>query len=116
MKIRIVKDSNPIMRKKSEPVALPLSQEDKQILDEMLQYLKLSQDEEYAAKHNIKPGVGMAAIQAGVLKRMFVIYYKTNKYFVAFYITIQTIVNNKNILVRLIVFPASKDILYLFCL
>ena len=75
MKLKIVKDTNPIMRKKSLPVELPLSKEDKELLDSMLDYLIRSQDEEYAAKHNIRAGVGMAAIQVGVLKRMFVIYY-----------------------------------------
>ena len=75
MKLKIVKDSNPIMKKKSLPVSLPLSVEDKQTLDEMLEYLKLSQDEEYAKKHNIRAGIGMAAIQIGLLKRMFVVYY-----------------------------------------
>ena len=45
MKLKIVKDSNPIMKKKSLPVELPLSQEDKKTLDDMLEYLKLSQDE-----------------------------------------------------------------------
>ncbi len=78
MKLKIVKDSNPIMRRISEPVALPLSKEDKQTLDNMLEYLKLSQDEEYAAKHNIRAGVGIAAIQIGLLKRMFCIYYETD--------------------------------------
>ena len=77
MKLKIIKDSNPIMRKKSLPVELPLSKQDKDTLDAMLEYLKLSQDEEYAEKHNIQPGVGMAAIQIGLLKRMFVIYYQT---------------------------------------
>ena len=76
MKLKIVKDSNPIMRKKSLPVELPLSKQDKALLDNMLEYLKLSQDDEYAEKHHITPGVGMAAIQVGVLKRMFVIYYE----------------------------------------
>ena len=61
MKLRIVKDSNPIMKKKSLPVELPLSKEDKETLDAMLEYLKLS--------------IGLAAIQIGLLKRMFVIYY-----------------------------------------
>lgn len=75
MKLKIVKDSNPIMRKKSLPVDLPLSLEDKELLDSMLDYLKKSQDDDYAKKHNIRAGVGMAAIQVGVLKRMFVIYY-----------------------------------------
>lgn len=77
MKLKIIKDNNPIMRKKSLPVDLPLCKEDKETLDAMLDYLKKSQDEEYAKKHNIRPGVGMAAIQIGLLKRMFVIYYET---------------------------------------
>lgn len=76
MKLKIVKDNNPIMRKRSLPVEMPLSSEDKETLDAMLEYLKLSQDEEYAKKHNIQAGVGMAAIQIGLLKRMFVIYYQ----------------------------------------
>lgn len=75
MKYKIVKDSNPIMRKRSLPVELPLSKEDKETLDFMLEYLKKSQDEKYAKKHNIRPGVGIAAIQLGILKRMFVVYY-----------------------------------------
>ena len=76
MKLKIIKDSNPIMKKKSLPVTLPLSAEDKKTLDDMLEYLKLSQDEEYSKKHNIRAGIGMAAIQIGLLKRMFVIYYE----------------------------------------
>ncbi len=79
MKLKIVKDSNPIMRQKSQPVNLPLSVEDKELLDEMLNYLKLSQDEDYAKKHNIRPGVGIAAIQVGVLKKMFCVYYTNEK-------------------------------------
>ena len=56
------------MRKRSLPVEMPLSQKDKETLDAMLEHLKRSQDEEYANKHNIKPGVGLAAIQINQLK------------------------------------------------
>ena len=76
MKFKIVKDNNPIMRQKSLPVELPLSAEDKETLDTMLDYIKKSQDDDYAKKHNIRSGIGMAAIQIGILKRMFVIYYE----------------------------------------
>ena len=79
MKLKIVKDTNPIMRQRSEKVGLPLSSEDKELLDSMLDYLKKSQDEEYAKKHNIRAGVGIAAIQVGVLKRMFVVYYQKSE-------------------------------------
>ena len=64
------------MRQKSLPVELPLSAEDREILDTMLDYIKKSQDDDYAKKHNIRSGIGMAAIQIGILKRMFVIYYE----------------------------------------
>ena len=70
MKLKIIHDNNPMMRKVSQEVALPLSKEDKETLDNMLEYLKLSQDEEYAKKHNIQPGVGLAAIQIGLLKKI----------------------------------------------
>ena len=73
MKIKLVKDNNPIMRQRSLPVDLPLSKHDKNTLDLMLNYLKKSQDEKYATKHNIREGVGLAAIQIGLLKRMFVV-------------------------------------------
>lgn len=75
MKLKIVKDSNPIMRKKSLPVTLPLSEEEIDQLKSMTEYLKKSQDEEYASKHNIRSGIGLASIQVGILKRMFVVYY-----------------------------------------
>ena len=74
MKLKIIKDNNPVMRKKSLPVELPLSEQDRELLNSMSEYLRLSQDEEYAKKHNIKSGVGLAAIQVNVLKRMFVVY------------------------------------------
>ena len=76
MKFKIIKDNNPIMKQKSLPVELPLSAEDREILDTMLDYIKKSQDDDYAKKHNIRAGIGMAAIQIGILKRMFVIYYE----------------------------------------
>lgn len=75
MKLKIVKDNKPSLRKKSDPVELPLSEKDKELLLAMREYLILSQDEEYASKHNIRAGVGLAAPQIGVNKRMFVIYY-----------------------------------------
>lgn len=74
MKIKIIKDTNPLIRKRSVEVNLPLSDEDRDILDSMLDYIKKSQDEEYAKKYNIRPGVGLAAIQIGILKRMFCVH------------------------------------------
>ena len=62
----IVKDTDPLIREKSEPVSLPLSKEDETLLRDMLQYVKDSTDEEKAKKFNLRPAVGISAIQVGV--------------------------------------------------
>lgn len=66
----IVKDTDPIIREKSEIVTLPLSKEDETLLREMLQYVKDSTDEEKAEKMNLRPAVGISAIQVGSKKQM----------------------------------------------
>jgi len=76
--LKITKDNVPSLRQKSVEVPLPLSKEDKQFIDEMLDYLKLTQDEKFRKKHpEVREGVGLAAPQAGVNKQMLVISYAT---------------------------------------
>ena len=70
----ILTDDNPKLRQKSEDVVLPLSSEDQKLLDDMLEYLIASQDEKQAKELDIQPGVGLAAPQLGILKKMFVVY------------------------------------------
>ena len=77
--LKLVKDSNPNLRKRSQEVNLPLEDKDEKLLLEMLDYLKKSQDEEYAKKHHMRAGVGLAAPQIGVNKQMLVIYYENEK-------------------------------------
>ena len=64
------------LKKASKEVTFPLSEEDLYLINNMIMYLRLSQDEEYAKKYNIRAGMGLAAIQLGVSKRFFVISYK----------------------------------------
>ena len=60
----------------SKDVEMPLSEEDKNLLEEMLDYLKKSQDPAYREKHpNVREGIGLAAPQIGVNKKMLVIHY-----------------------------------------
>lgn len=70
----IITDKNPLIREKSKEVELPLSDEDKKLAHDMFDYLVESQDEEEAEKYDLRPGVGLAAVQVGVLKRMCAIY------------------------------------------
>lgn len=73
----IVFDNNKLIREISQEVELPLSKEDENLLMEMHQFLINSQDEELSEKYDIRPGVGIAAVQVGVLKRMCAIHYIT---------------------------------------
>ncbi len=72
---KIVKDSQKSIREKCEPVLMPASKEDIALLKEMVKYLRLSQDDNYATKHNIRSGVGLAAPQIGIQKRMLAVSY-----------------------------------------
>lgn len=67
----ILKDSEPVVRQKSENVKLPLSKKDKETLLAMVQYIKDSIDDEKAEKYGLRPAVGLAAPQLGILKKMF---------------------------------------------
>lgn len=66
----IILDSDPVLRTKSKKVELPLSAEDQTLLEDMLQYVKDSQDEEIAKEQGLQPAVGIAAIQLGIPKQM----------------------------------------------
>lgn len=61
----IVKDTDPKLRNKSAPVALPLSAKHLALAKRMLRYVKDSRDEDKAEKYNLRPAVGLAAPQIG---------------------------------------------------
>ncbi|MBQ7790307.1 MAG: peptide deformylase [Bacilli bacterium] len=67
-----------ILKQKSKDVKFPLSEEDLTTINNMIMYLRISQDEEYAEEHNLRAGMGLAAIQLGIPKRYFVISYKND--------------------------------------
>ncbi|MGN1343757.1 MAG: peptide deformylase [Traorella sp.] len=70
----IIKDDNPMIRQKSQSVPLPISDEDKKLALKLLSHVKCSQDEELSEKYNIRPAVGIAAVQVGILKQLLGIY------------------------------------------
>lgn len=71
--MKIVKDSNPKLRKKSNNVNLPLSKEDEQLCEYLIEHLRVSQNDELAETLHLRPGVGIAAPQVGQLKRIFAV-------------------------------------------
>lgn len=72
----IVREGHPALREKSENVALPPSAEEKKMLEDMLEFLINSQDDEIAEKCNLRPGVGIAAPQLGINKRMMAVHFE----------------------------------------
>ena len=69
----ITKEGTPSLREKCEKVKLPISSEDLSVLEGLHEYEVISQDDELVKKYGIRPGVGIAAPQVGVNKRMFAI-------------------------------------------
>jgi peptide deformylase len=75
----IIRDGHPTLRKVAEEVPLPPSDEDKQVLLSLLEYVKNSQDPETAAKYGLRPGIGLAAPQINVSKRMIAVHLSDEK-------------------------------------
>jgi len=75
----IVRDGHPSLRKVAEEVQLPPSEEDKAILENLIEYVKNSQDPDIAQKHGLRPGIGLAAPQINVSKRMIAVHVTDEK-------------------------------------
>ena len=69
----ILDEKDKRLRSISKEVIFPLKKEDKDLINTMIEYLKNSQIPELADKYNLRPGMGMSAIQLGVAKRYFVV-------------------------------------------
>ncbi len=70
----IIREGHPTLTKKANEVTVPLSLEDKFTLKEMRAFLINSQNPEVAEKYQLRPGVGLAAPQINLPKRMLAIY------------------------------------------
>ena len=71
--INILDEKNKILRTKSKDVTFPLSDDDKKLINDVIEYLKLSQIKEYYEKYDLRPGMGLSFIQMGIQKNIFVI-------------------------------------------
>ena len=69
----ILDEKDKRLHEKSKEVKFPLDDKDKETIDKMIEYLTNSQIEDLADKYDLRPGMGMAAVQLGILKRYFVV-------------------------------------------
>ncbi len=75
----IIRDGHPTLRKVAEEVPLPPSEEDRRILASLLEYVKMSQQPDVAKKYGLRPGIGLAAPQINVSKRMIAVHVTDEK-------------------------------------
>ncbi|MFC4798052.1 peptide deformylase [Neobacillus sp. GCM10023253] len=75
----IIRDGHPTLRMAAAEVSMPPSDEDKQILASLLEYVINSQDPEIAQKYGLRPGIGLAAPQINVSKRMIAVHCTDDK-------------------------------------
>ena len=75
----ILDEKDKRLRLVSKDVTFPLSKEDKRMINEMVEYLTNSQIERLAEKYDLRPGMGMAAIQLGVPKRFLTIVHEIDE-------------------------------------
>lgn len=66
----ITRDGNTVLRQQAAKLSFPLSDEERQLASDMMEYLEVSQDPELCEKYQLRAGVGLAAPQVGVSKQM----------------------------------------------
>ena len=71
--ITILDEADKRLHGVSKEVTFPLSKEDKQNIQDMITYLKMSQIPEYEEEYQLRAGMGLAYVQIGIPKRIFVI-------------------------------------------
>lgn len=71
----IVREGHPALRKRSKEIELPPTEEEIELLERMSEFLRNSQDEEIAEKYELRAGVGLAAPQLGINKRLIAIHF-----------------------------------------
>ena len=69
----ILDEKDKRLHEKAKEVKFPLAESDKKAINDMIEYLTHSQIDELAEKYNLRPGMGMAAVQLGIMKRYYVV-------------------------------------------
>ncbi len=69
----IIREGHPTLSKKAKEVKLPLSKKDIKTLKLMLEFLENSVDPEISEEYDLRAGVGLAAPQINISKRILVV-------------------------------------------
>lgn len=66
----IVREGHPALREKAAELTFPLTKEEMILANDMMTFLKNSQDPELSEQYELRAGVGLAAPQLAISKRM----------------------------------------------
>ena len=77
-KLNILDEKEKSLRKKSIDEKLPISEEYKKIIKQIIDELTYSQIEELAEKYDLRPGMGLAFPQLGINERIIVIVHEVD--------------------------------------
>jgi|SRR3954447_20854851 peptide deformylase len=70
----VIRDGHPVLRQVASEVPLPASEEDKKIVNQLMEFVQNSQNPEIASKYDLRPGIGLAAPQINISKRMIAVH------------------------------------------
>lgn len=69
----ILDEKDKRLRNICNEVVFPISNDERKLINDMIEYLTISQNEELAQEYGLRPGMGLAAPQLGLNKRFFVV-------------------------------------------
>lgn len=69
----VIREGNPLLHEKAVDVVFPISDEDYDLALDMMEYVYNSIDEELQKQYDLKPAVGLACPQLGILKKIIAI-------------------------------------------
>lgn len=70
----IVREGHPTLRKHAEEMKFPLSSADRELCEDLMEYVINSQIPEISEKFDLRPGIGIAAPQLNKAKRAFALH------------------------------------------
>ncbi len=73
VKCKILDEKDKHLRMKSKPFDGPVTEEEKELVKQMIKHLTYSQIDEYEKRYDLRPGMGLAFPQVGINKRLIVI-------------------------------------------
>ena len=74
----IIREGNPTLREVAKEVPMPPTDDEKKLGEEMLEFLKNSQDPVKAEELHLRGGVGLAAPQLNISKRLIAVHVPSN--------------------------------------